>query len=412
MAKIAFFGFPAFGHVNPTLAVVGELRRRGHEVVFWCSRAFAERLQAAGAEFRGYDDASLEELTITPESLAQLPRLVAEASEWFLEERLEGLRQESFDLIVHDSVAPWGKCAARALGLPSVGSVSTFAFNRRMMKLARGLYDIPVSWSRTGMKLKSMWRILQARRRIRRRGLPPPGVVDLVFAKGTRATIVYNSPDFQPFAEDFGPDVHFVGPSLDPDRDEVDFPFQRLEAQRPLLYISLGTLFNREADFFRHCFEAFGDSRWQVVLTLGGGLDPVELQSQAPSNFILCRYAPQLRLLERASVAITRGGMNTVNECLYYGVPALAIPFLSEQALVAGRLVQVGAGLALKPKDVSPSQLKEAVEALSASTYTQKARQIGQSLRRSGGYREACDVIEGCLANSPSRSAETSQAIA
>ncbi|HSR67367.1 MAG TPA: macrolide family glycosyltransferase [Acidobacteriota bacterium] len=397
MAKIAFFGFPAFGHVNPTLAVVEELRNRAHEVVYWCSHSFAERLEAAGADFRSYGHPLLEELSVTPENINRLPLTVMEACQWFLTDCLSSVRDEAFDLIMHDSVAPWGKLTAQVLGLPSIASVSTFAFHRRMLGLARGLYDIPFSWSRTMTKLKTLWRIRSVGRALRRQDFPSPAMLDLIFARGTAASLVYTWPGFQPFADSFGPDVHFVGPSLQHSRDDVDFPFKRLDPRRPLLYISLGTLFNRESDFFEHCFQAFASSDWQVVLTLGGGLDVEDFEQQAPSNFILCRYAPQLRLLEGAKAAITRGGMNTVNECLYFGVPALAIPFLSEQAVVAGRLVQVGAGKALKPAQVDPTRLREAVEALQQPHYLDKARQIRDSMRRTGGYRAACDVIEACL---------------
>lgn len=35
MSKIVFFCIPASGHTNPTLEVVKELIRRGHEVVYY-----------------------------------------------------------------------------------------------------------------------------------------------------------------------------------------------------------------------------------------------------------------------------------------------------------------------------------------------------------------------------------------
>ena len=49
MSKIAFFCIPAHGHTNPTLGVVRELTRRGHEVVYYSYRPFQKQIEATGA---------------------------------------------------------------------------------------------------------------------------------------------------------------------------------------------------------------------------------------------------------------------------------------------------------------------------------------------------------------------------
>ena len=51
MARIAFFSIYAFGHTNPTLAVVGELTRRGHRVRYYSFSPFQKAIEAAGGEF-------------------------------------------------------------------------------------------------------------------------------------------------------------------------------------------------------------------------------------------------------------------------------------------------------------------------------------------------------------------------
>ena len=51
MARIAFFSIYAFGHTNPTLAVVGELTRRGHRVRYYSFSPFQKAIKAAGGEF-------------------------------------------------------------------------------------------------------------------------------------------------------------------------------------------------------------------------------------------------------------------------------------------------------------------------------------------------------------------------
>ena len=56
--KIAWFCIPAYGHVNPTLAVVKELTSAGHQVFYFSFEMFRERIEQAGAQFiscDGYD---------------------------------------------------------------------------------------------------------------------------------------------------------------------------------------------------------------------------------------------------------------------------------------------------------------------------------------------------------------------
>jgi hypothetical protein len=59
MSKYTFFNVPAWGHVNPTLAVAQELVKRGHEVSYYLTEEFRETIQATGARFEPYESASM-----------------------------------------------------------------------------------------------------------------------------------------------------------------------------------------------------------------------------------------------------------------------------------------------------------------------------------------------------------------
>ena len=55
MAKYVFLDIPAYGHVNPTLAVVQELVKRGQEVIYYLPEQFKGTVEATGAVFRSYE---------------------------------------------------------------------------------------------------------------------------------------------------------------------------------------------------------------------------------------------------------------------------------------------------------------------------------------------------------------------
>src|SRR5699024_11789292 len=56
MSKIAFFSIPAHGHINPTIPVVAELVKRGHQVWYYSFLEFQEKIEAAGARFIACDE--------------------------------------------------------------------------------------------------------------------------------------------------------------------------------------------------------------------------------------------------------------------------------------------------------------------------------------------------------------------
>lgn len=75
----------------------------------------------------------------------------------------------------------------------------------------------------------------------------------------------------------------------------------------------MGTLQNRLNDVFYTIAEACTDIDAQLVISLGGGQAP-ETFSNLPGNPLVVKYAPQLELLQKASLNITHAGLNTTLE--------------------------------------------------------------------------------------------------
>ena len=136
MAKALFLSLPFRGHINPSLPMVRELVGRGDEIVYYSADAFAADIEQTGARYRPYRNAFLTDLRQLPERTDELCWLLMRTSARVLETELEALRAESPDYVITDSVAPWGQWAGKILGVPVVTSISTLAFNRRVMAFA------------------------------------------------------------------------------------------------------------------------------------------------------------------------------------------------------------------------------------------------------------------------------------
>jgi MGT family glycosyltransferase len=185
----------------------------------------------------------------------------------------------------------------------------------------------------------------------------------------------------------------FVGPSVLSRQETNDFPLGKLSNERPILYISLGTVFSNQSGFFKMCFEAFDRQPWQVVLSRGRQIDPATL-GPIPDNFLVSPYVPQLEILPRAQVFVTHAGMNSTMESLYYGVPMVAIPQMDEQAVTAQRIAEMGLGIALEKETVNATVLRETVERVASNVaFREHVRNMQQITREAGGYGRAADAI-------------------
>lgn len=60
MAKVLIFNFPGEGHINPTIALVEELIKRGEEVIYYCVEEYRSKIENTGALFRPYENFILQ----------------------------------------------------------------------------------------------------------------------------------------------------------------------------------------------------------------------------------------------------------------------------------------------------------------------------------------------------------------
>lgn len=191
--------------------------------------------------------------------------------------------------------------------------------------------------------------------------------------------------------------LHYTGPFVHAQqRPAVDFPWERLDG-RPLIYASLGTFQNGSAAIFRTIAEACAGLDAQLLISLGGGLDPAELGELAGSPLVV-RYAPQLEIVKRAALVITHAGINTVLESLSEGVPLVAIPLGNDQPGVAARLRARGAGVVVSRRRLTAARLRKAItRVLQERQYRDAARDLQRTFGQMDGAGRAADLIEQLL---------------
>ena len=257
MSRIAFFSIPAHGHTNPTVEVVRTLVARGHRVRYYSFEEFRGRLEGAGAEFVPCDSylppAPRDVERRIGRDFASLIGMVVDVTAAMEERVLGELAAFRPHCIVADSLCIWGKLYAERLGTPLVCSTTTFAFDQ---ETAKGMRPSPAELLRT---LAGVPRIGKKLALLRAHGYRAEKLTDLIQNDSSTDTIVYTSRAFQPGGGRFGERVAFVGPVL----PELPAPAER--GNRPLIYVSLGTVMNRNARFYRNCAEALGGGPWDEI---------------------------------------------------------------------------------------------------------------------------------------------------
>jgi MGT family glycosyltransferase len=321
----------------------------------------------------------------------ELPWLLMRTAAAALETELEGFRVERPDYIISDSVTPWGQWAGAILGVPVVTSISTFAFNRRVLSYAAAHGVRPASAGAAFSKMRHVARAFLLWRRLGRRyGARGPGPFGSVMGHSS-LNIVYTSRFFQPCAETFDEQFHFIGP-MTSRTQSGSFPWD--EVERPVIvYVSLGTLYNANLEFFRTCFAAFEGEDVQVIMSIGNGVSTDDL-GVPPSNVIVKHHVPQLDVLQRASAFVTHGGMNSVSESIAHGVPVLVVPQMGEQAIIGRRVEELGAGIYLANDRVTADVLRASVrQLLTDSRFRRQAGVIRESFEKAGGVARGADAI-------------------
>jgi MGT family glycosyltransferase len=116
---------------------------------------------------------------------------------------------------------------------------------------------------------------------------------------------------------------------------------------------------------------------------------------QGHKNFLVQNEVPQLEILQRAALFISHGGMNSVSEALFYGVPLIVIPQAGDQTWVARRVEWLGAGKLLHRSKLHAHSLRRLADEIIANpAFARASARIGTSLRQAGGYISAADEIE------------------
>lgn len=384
MAKILIINLPAHGHVIPTIELTRKLILHGHEITYLITEEFRERIAATGATVICYDHKTSRRSNIL--SLVQCTKAAYTKA---LEIGAE------YDFIFYEMIFGLGRKVGKMLGKPTVALSSFFAINKKVVTDILDTLGLPLRLAKNKGCRRLLTKIFIGKDMVK-----DDDIISEMTENTSDLNIIFTSKKIQLRNDEFDEKKYkFVGPSIIDTKQNIDIPFDKIEGK--IIYISMGATNTLPIDFFKKCIQAFIGYDATIIMSVGENIKIDNLRygisnlGAIPVNIMIFPFVSQLDVLQHADLFITHGGMDNVNEAIYYGVPVIVIPEGIDQLMVANRIAELGLGKRFKNNKITAKTLRKmAAAVLENPSYKEAIDLMSVDMKTSGGYEQAVIEIE------------------
>jgi len=404
------------GDVQPYIALGKGLQAAGHQVQLATLGMFEPVVRSYGLDFALIKESPLSfiERVIASGSnfvqrLLETRRIITAMMGRLLDDAWQAVQDA--DLIITSNLLIYpGYSLSEQLGVPSIGTLlvpylRTRAFpNPAFFSGQRSLggrgnlltYDLfnQATWQlyRSSMN--------KQRQRFGLSPLPMLGIAGQMLREHYPFLYAY-SPLVVPRPADWEANIHVTGywflnapASWQPPEALLAF----LEAGPPPVYIGLGSMKTRDpAATTELMLQALARSGQRgILLPSSSGVNETEV----PAEVYTLTEAPHDWIFPRMAAVVHHGGAGTTAAGLRAGVPPIITPVYSDQFFWGQRIATLGVGPSPIPqKQLTAERLATAIRlATSDQAMQERARAVGQTLRKEDGVAQAVRIIEAILA--------------
>lgn len=371
------------------LALAQALTRAGHEVAFATAADFCPHIESTGfAAFPAGMPLAEQMATAAARYPEQAALVGMERFEQFVPRMLAGVAAPARagalveivetwmpDVLVHDETEFGGPIAAAAAGIPWADQSVGIMRPRAMARLAgETLAPVAERFGADVGEYGGLYRYLYL-------DVAPPGLQSPEIAEVDVAHQVQNA-TMAPGAE---------GEALPAWADD-------LPSDRPVVYVSLGTVFNtRAGDVFATVLDALRTEPVTAILTVGSDNDPESFGPQ-PDHVHIERFIPQSLLLPSCDAVVNQGG-TAILPILAHGLPVLVLPQGANQFHNAAACVAAGVGRRLLPGEVTADAVGRDVRVLlDDPSLRDAAQRIQRELAEMPGPERGVELLERLVA--------------
>ena len=409
--KILMFGLGSGGDVYPSIGIGRALHERGHEVELLANPLFGKSAREAGLAFTGMGE---EDRFV---DAMKDPALWNQKTGWRvlmahtikaiepIYEQIQQRYEPGRTLVVAPFSAFGARIANEKMGVPLINlHIEPFVIRSLYHQPGRVVPDKEVPLLKR-IRRPMLWAIDKW-------GLDPilaPGINEFRAKVGLaplRRVVNgwYHSPDrgigmfpdwYGRPKPDWPPQLKLTGfPMFDGDSSGVLAPEveEFLAAGDPPIAFTLGTPMGLGNDFFRASAEAC-----RLLGRRGMLLSPFadQMPKELPEGVRVFGYVPFGPLLPRCAMLVHHGGVGTIALALRAGIPQLVHPLNLSHPDNGARMVALGVGEMLKPKDYTPETAAGRIRHLLESPdVARQTRFYADKFRDQTWIEDTCRLIE------------------
>ncbi|MEW9596950.1 glycosyltransferase [Bacillus toyonensis] len=419
MAKIYFFNVAAYGHVNPTINVALELKRRGHDITLFNYREFKFYIESLGLKFVAYEDCvndlteknkqnnlfrikkSLDLFIDNPKEKRDYTKLLVGAHNSpqvmhsllialdtlkYLDPTIELLNTEKPNCIFVDNMCPWPRLAAKITGTKMVSSVISLINDKDQAYIASKFPEhqkLYVFIDKVMNKMRENYKLNSS---------------NYELYETAADIITYTSNHFYQGEFDSKKKVAFIGSTISEksilsSKDQLII--DELNSFNGIkIYISLGTIVDN-LFFYKEVIKQLSNKNIKVVMNIGNkSIEDLNLDT-VPDNFMIGREFNQIEIIKNVDAVICHGGMSTTHESLYFQKPVWIMPLVNDNFFWADKVKSNDVGIITDISSFHSEDVYENIIGLVQNNRVHKnLEKISQSLKEAGGAIRAAEILE------------------
>jgi MGT family glycosyltransferase len=179
-----------------------------------------------------------------------------------------------------------------------------------------------------------------------------------------------------------------------------EVPTFAANVDKPLLYVSFGSLGSGDTATLKRLIEALGTMPLRALVNVGGY---GESYGAPPANIILDSWFPQPSVMPQVDAVIHHGGNNTFTECLYFGKPAIVMPYVWDGHDNAQRVDETGHGIKMHRADWTVEELSANIQRLLTDTaMAARLKEASRAMQSAHGPSTAARRLDDLLMESHS----------
>jgi len=421
---------PFFSHLRPMLQLASEMREKNVQVTVACAPQFKEVILKARCRFaeiyinRNSNIGSASETEQVEEEKQRLNEFFDASKKGAVETlaiQMRHRRQDMFanpdevmnsiirlqrtlqpDLWVIDQLSYSVTISMSVLELPFFTFCpphpATIPQNGRA-------YGMPICWPKFLLPSRDKLAELEAYARsaekefdtaanefLKTRGYPNAKLTHTFSLSSTRA-VIFNYPDFGGKTESDAPNRIYMGYSFS--REILDDKWASiLKVKEKKIYIGLGTFLAKRTDVLRKLIIGLRELFPSALLIAAAGSSWSALRSLADDRTLVESFLPQKAILPFVDCVVHHGGVGSFTEALYFGKPAVVLPFSSDQFNVACDVEQQGLGVVLDPNSFTASDLQAAMQKIEDGAFHESLLRWSRHIRERGPAYAADAVLD------------------